>query len=235
MPPQLPSNRPADIQHIRKNSQVRPSEHNVSSPFHSGLLCCRDSAQNMANFRSIFSFTSLFRTTSISIPSFRPERKNRKGTRFCFRDFTRREDHPCLISSRNSSSLSRRNYSFHSRLISIIGKRSDEPVSDYSKPSFGIFYQKRQANRWTRSRDRIRRRPPPRHIATRYREAVADTIVIMINEIVKATGKERTVRVLPVATVWPARMTEIVAREAETGPMSQSLRQLSRILHPATS
>lgn len=46
MPPQLPSNRPADIQHIRKNSQLLPSAHNVSSPFHSGLFCWRVSAEN---------------------------------------------------------------------------------------------------------------------------------------------------------------------------------------------
>lgn len=57
MPPQLPSKRPADIQHIRKNSQLRPSAHNVSSPFHSGLFCWRGSAQNRANC-SFFSFLS---------------------------------------------------------------------------------------------------------------------------------------------------------------------------------
>lgn len=53
MPPQLPSNRPAVIQHIRKNSQLRPSAHNVSSPFHSGLFRWRVSAENMETLLSL--------------------------------------------------------------------------------------------------------------------------------------------------------------------------------------
>jgi len=58
MPPQLPSNRPAVIQHIRKNSQLCPSAHNVSSPFHSGLFCWRVSAENMETlvFRELSSY-----------------------------------------------------------------------------------------------------------------------------------------------------------------------------------
>lgn len=59
MPPQLPSNRPAVIQHIRKNSQLRPSAHNVSSPFHSGLFCWRVSAENMETLVSFARLSTL--------------------------------------------------------------------------------------------------------------------------------------------------------------------------------
>lgn len=74
MPPQLPSKRPADIQHIRKNSQLRPSPHNVSSPFHSGLFCWRGSAQNRAN---CFFFHFFFHPRLLSR---KPKQRNKTTT-----------------------------------------------------------------------------------------------------------------------------------------------------------